>query len=122
MPKHTRRPGRYRYILNSTAVGSDSLSDFRLIAGNNIAKTYHGQTALRVHIPRDVKLTKYASDNYSTTTDNRTLDDIGYDFMIRDEIKKKWVIRNEFKEIPPFEVTSRVASNAIEKKKVGASS
>lgn len=118
MPRQKQRQS-YRYITNGTAVGSDPISHFRLIAGRIIADPYHGDTALRVRIPRDLKLTKYSCDPYSTTEDTRTLDELGYDFMIWDKTKGKWVIRNEFKGQQPCDIPLEVTREALERKKAG---
>lgn len=92
---------RYRYILNGCVLGKDKICDYRLIAGNNIKPSYNGESALRVCIPDDLKLVKYSCDPYSTTEDKRTLDELGYDILIWNERKKKWMKHNEFKGIRP---------------------
>lgn len=122
MPRQKRRQSRYRYVMNGTAVGTDSIKQFRLIAGTNMLDTYHGATALRVRIPKDLALTKYACDPYSTTDDTRTLDELGYDFMVRDNTKGKWVVRNEFKGKRPCDLTLLTTRAVLEKKKVGVPS
>lgn len=38
--------------------------------------------ALRVNIPDDKVLTKYRLDPYSTTEDQRTLNELGYDVLM----------------------------------------
>lgn len=95
---------RYRYVLNGTALGKDKISDFRLIAGNNITSPYDGETALRVNIPDDLILTKYRCDPYSTTRDERTLEELGYDVLIWYQSEKKWKVHNEFKEMRPCDI------------------
>lgn len=92
---------RYRYILSGLALGKDKISDFRLIAGNMIKPSYNGASALRVSIPADLELTKYSSDSYSTTDDQRTLDELGYDILIWDGNKKKWNMNNDLKGLNP---------------------
>ena len=42
-------------------------------------------------------LIKYSCDSYSTTEDNRTLNELGYDILIWNQKKYKWIIHNEFK-------------------------
>lgn len=95
---------RYRYILNGTALGTDKISDFRLIAGNNISTPYNGEVALRVIIPNDLKLIKYSSDPYSTTNDQRTLNELGYDVLVWHEKERKWKVHNEFKGTKPCDI------------------
>lgn len=92
---------KYRYVLCGLVSGSDKISDFRLIASNNIKPSYNGDSALRVNIPDDLKLTKWTRDAYSTTNDNRTLDELGYDILIWDDKKKKWNVRNDLKGTNP---------------------
>ena len=93
---------RYRYVLNGCVLGEDKISDFRLIAGNNISPAYNGEVAIRVEIPNDLKLTKYSCDPYSTTDDERTINELGYDVLIWN--KGKWKIRNEFKGVRPCDI------------------
>lgn len=85
-------------------MGEDKLSDFRLMAGNNIKPSYNGEVALRVNIPEDLKLSKYRSDSYSSTDDERTLEELGYDVLIWYEKNKKWIIHNEFKGVKPCDI------------------
>ena len=119
MPRQKGRRARYRYITNGTVVGSDPISHFRLIGAASKLENYHGATALRVRIPKDLMLTKYTCDSYSTTQDARTLDELGYDFMVRDAVKGRWVIRNEFKGKRPCDVGLQTVRQSLNLK-VGA--
>ncbi|MBP1308989.1 hypothetical protein JOD82_002009 [Paenibacillus sp. 1182] len=96
-----------RYVLNGCAVGSDPISDFRLIAGNNVKSKYDGSIALRVNIPADLELTKYSCDPYSTTNDKRTLDELGYDVLVWRE--GKWKVVNQYKGTRPCDIPYHVA-------------
>lgn len=97
---------RYRYVLCGTALGTDKISSFRLVAANNIKPSYNGESALRVNIPDDLNLEKLSCDSYSTTDDKRTLDELGYDIIIWNSKEKRWIKRNEYKGIMPcnFEI------------------
>jgi hypothetical protein len=95
---------RYRYITNGVVVGEHKIRDYRLIAGNNIKPSYNGKIALRVSIPDDLELEKWSCDPYSTTDDERTLDELGYDVMIWNLKKKKWEIHNEYKGTRPCDI------------------
>lgn len=92
---------RYRYILSGLALGENKISDFRLIAGNMIKPSYNGASALRVNIPANLKLTKHSCDSYSTTDDNRTLDELGYDVLIWNSKSNKWNVNNSLKGLNP---------------------
>ena len=94
---------KYRYILTGIVKGTDKISDFRLVSANNVKPYYHGSSALKVSIPSDLELTKYSCDSYSTTTDSRTLDELGYDVLIWNNVDKKWEVHNEFKHLNPHE-------------------
>lgn len=85
---------RYRYISCGAATHTDKISKFRLIGGNQLI---HKISVIRVEIPNDLKLTKYSCDNYSTTDDARTLDELGCDIMVR--INGKFAIRNDLKRV-----------------------
>jgi hypothetical protein len=98
---------RYRYVLTGVALGEDKISDFRLIAGNNIKPSYDGEVALRVIIPSDLELTKYSCDPYSTTDDDRTLNELGYDLLIWYQEKRKWKVHNELKGTRPCDIYIR---------------
>ena len=104
---------RYRYITNGMVLGTSPIGDFRLIAGNNIKPSYGYMTAIRVNIPDDMELTKYSCDPYSTTDDMRTLDELGYDFMIWNMEKKKWFICNQFKGTMPCDTDLRMRREAV---------
>lgn len=99
---------RHRYITNGVVLGEDIISNYRLIAGNNIKPSYGGESVIRVNIPDDLKLTKYKSDPYSTTDDQRTLIELGYDVLIWNVKKKKWIVRNEFKGTKPCDIPLNV--------------
>lgn len=92
---------KYRYVLSGLALGENKISDFRLIAGNMIKPSYNGQSALRINIPEDLVLSKWISDSYSTTDDERTLNELGYDVLIWDGNKKKWNMNNDLKGLNP---------------------
>jgi len=92
---------RYRYILNGCVLGVDKICKYRLIASNNIKPSYNGKSALRVEIPCDLNLEKWSCDSYSTTEDERTIDELGYDILIWNESKRKWFKHNEYKGTRP---------------------
>jgi len=95
---------RYRYILSGVVLGDGRICDFYLIAGNNIKPEYDGAVAVRVNIPSDLELTKYSCDSYSTTDDQRTMNQLGYDILIWYEKERKWKIHNEFKGVKPANI------------------
>ena len=119
MPPQKGRRSRYRYITNGTVVGSDPIGDYRLIGAARKLEAYHGATALRICIPKDLMMTKYTCDSYSTTEDPRTIDELGYDFMVRDDVKGRWVIRNEFKGQRPCDISLETLHQSLNGK-VGA--
>lgn len=95
---------KYRYVLTGLVDENEPISNFRLIAGNNIGSKYSGATAIRVQIPDDLLLTKYSCDLYATTEDNRTINELGYDVIAYNENTNKWVVLNELKGEQPHEM------------------
>lgn len=97
---------RYRYILNGTASPNEPLSDYRLIANNMISNDI---TAIRITLPDEVELTKYACDPYSTTDSNIKLKDldpvvickINNKFITSNILTKQWLLGS----IKPYEFT-----------------
>jgi len=89
---------RYRYILCGVVNAMDPISDYRLIGANEINEH---SSAIRVNIPYDVKLSKYRCDCYSTTSDTRTLETLGYDVLVN--FNGIWKIRNDLKVYQPHE-------------------
>lgn len=87
---------RHRYIFCGLVNGEDKISNFRLIS--SCTKYSLGQL-IRVNIPDDLKLNHYSGDSYSTTNDNRTLDELGYDCYIF--YKSKWRKFNALKKYQP---------------------
>lgn len=94
-----KRLKKYRYICCGIAKSTDRISDFRLIGGSQLLEE---RVVLRVIIPDDLKLLKYSCDNYSTTEDTRTLEELGCDVMVW--INRKWVIRNDLKHLSINEI------------------
>lgn len=90
---------KYRYILCGLVEGTDEINKFRLLSVG-IAGQY-GSKAIRVNIPDDLLLNKCSCDSYSTTFDNRTLDELGWDVVVWERRKYKWVVHNELKGITP---------------------
>ena len=96
--KSSRRP-IYRYITCGIVNPDDPINIYRLIAGNKIADS---GDCIRVRIPDDMKLTKWSCDSYSGTTDTRTLNELGYDVLVK--INGKWIVRNDLKGIQPHAI------------------
>ena len=87
---------KHRYIFCGVVTGADKISDYRLISKCTKYSLGH---CIRVNIPDDLKLYHYPGDGYSTTDDNRTLDQLGYDVIIF--YKGKWRIFNDLKQYQP---------------------
>jgi len=99
---------RYRYITNGTVLGKDKICDYRLIASNNMTQDFK-HVALRVNLPDDLVLEKWSCDPYSTTEDERTLDELGYDLLVWNRKKKKWLVHNKFKGTRPCDIPLNVS-------------
>ena len=82
---------KYRYISSGCVKPSDEICKFRLIGAPNIG-TF--DSVIRICVD-DIKLDKYSCDCYSTTDDTRSLEEIGYDILVR--INWKLVERNDLK-------------------------
>lgn len=95
-----KRLKKYRYISCGIAKSTDKISGFRLIGGSQLLP--EERVVLRVIIPNDLKLSKYSCDNYSTTEDVRTLEELGCDVMIR--VNGKWIIKNDLKHLAINEI------------------
>jgi hypothetical protein len=89
---------RYRYIWNGGVLGKDKISEYRLISNTVQASN----VVIRVNIPDDLKLTKWSCDSYSTTDDERTLDELGYDILVWKT--NRWIKYNRFKGKTPIEI------------------
>lgn len=95
-----KRLKKYRYISCGIAKSTEKISDFRLIGGSQLFP--EERVVLRVIIPDDLKLSKYSCDNYSTTEDPRTLEELGCDVMVR--VNGKWIIKNNLKHLSINEI------------------
>lgn len=89
---------RYRYILSGAVEPKDKISDFRLISKNPLL---YSNSAIRVFIPDDMELEKWRCDDYSTTSDGRTLEELEYDVVIK--VNGKFIKRNDLKKHAPHE-------------------
>lgn len=110
---------RYRYIAGGGITPDDKISVFRLISGNRKGMLRDLATRsplfIRVQIPDDMKLKKSSADTYSTTNDNRTLQELNYDIVVL--INGKFIVRNDLKkEIKNNVINSvRIYLNQVEK-------
>ena len=97
-----RKRKKYRYISNGCAKPSDPISNFRLIGGNQLKSLdCRFNDVIRVEIPDDMVLEKYACDGYSTTEDTRTLEELKYNVIVR--FKDGFVRRPDFEQRQPDE-------------------
>lgn len=92
-------PRRFRYILCGLVNYDGPISDYRLIGANNLNDA---ASCIRFKLPNNFHLTKYSCDSYSTTDDKRTLNEIGYDVLVK--INGRWVVRNDLKGIQPHTI------------------
>ncbi len=89
---------RSKFILCGLVKGSNKVSDFRLV--HNVRRYCLGG-CVRVNIPDDLTLCTYPRDRYSTTPDNRTLDELGWDCYV--VFKGEWRRFNWLKQLNPCE-------------------
>lgn len=89
---------RSKFILSGIVSGSNKISGFRLV--HNVREYSFGQ-CVRVNIPEDLILRTYHGDGYSITSDNRTLDNLGWDCYI--VFKGEWRRFNWLKQLNPYE-------------------
>ena len=87
-----------KFILSGLVSGSDKISGFRLV--HNVRK-YSSGKCVRVNIPGDLILQTYPGDGYSITSDNRTLDNLGWDCYV--VFKGEWRRFNWLKQLNPYE-------------------
>lgn len=87
---------RHKYIFCGIVKGSDKISSFRLIS--SIRKYSLGEV-VRVNIPDDLQIEHWSGDSYSTTSDPRTLDELGWDCYIL--YKGNWRKFNYLKQFKP---------------------
>lgn len=75
---------RYRYITCGRCSPTEQISSFRIISNVILGRLRKpvGSVIYRVHIPDDLKLEKYDCDEYATTHDPRTLEQLGCDIMM----------------------------------------
>ena len=84
---------KYRYILADTPSLKGPISNFQLYPGNKLGPMVN--LLVRVHIPDNMELTKRSYAYYSVTKDERTLEDLGYDVLVK--LDSKWKVQNVLK-------------------------
>jgi hypothetical protein len=99
---------RTRYIVCGLTEGNVPINRYRLIAGNRLGSK---DIAIRVRLPSDLVLDKYSCDSYSTTKDIRTLNELGYDVIVR--INGRWVVRNDLKGIRPCDIPMKLLHEGL---------
>ena len=90
---------RFRYILCGVIDFDGPINHYRLIGGNNLGDA---ASCVRVKLPNLFHLNKYSCDPYATTNDVRSLNELGYDIMVK--INGRWVVRNDLKPIQPHKI------------------
>ena len=81
---------RYRYILPDAKEPYGPISGLTLYPGNKVGPMTN--LLIRVRIPEDIKLTKRSYAYYSVTDDHRTIEELGYDVLVK--FDSKWKIQN----------------------------
>lgn len=99
-------PRRFRYILCGLVDFDGPISDYRLIGGNNLGDA---ASCIRFKLPELFHMEKYSCDSYSTTDDKRTLNQIGYDVLVK--INGRWVVRNDLKGTQPHKIYHVMSKN-----------
>lgn len=101
---------KYRYILNGLVSPKSRICDYRLIAGNQLGEgDGRNSAAIRVCIPDDMKLEKWSCDDYSTTEDERTIEELGYDVVVR--INGQFIVRNDLKKYEYHKLSTILQQN-----------
>lgn len=90
---------RRRYITTGIVDYDGPISAYRLIASNNLG---NADNCIRVTLPPDLILKKSSCDGYSTTEDQRSLNELGYDIMVK--LNGRWTVFNDLKPIQPHEI------------------
>lgn len=86
----------YRYITASSVKPSSRICDYKLIGGNQLSNDDgRDSIVIRVRVPDDMKIEKLSCDSYSTTEDERTIEELGYDILVR--INGQLIVRNDLK-------------------------
>lgn len=96
------RRTKYRYIGNGHCKQTDPISNYRLVGACKL-HTFLASSYVRVKIPDDMVLEKWSCDEYSTTDDTRTIQELGYDIVVK--INSKWKVMNELKHILPCDIS-----------------
>lgn len=88
---------RYRYII-ANYNPSDPIWKYYLFSNMHIGSLCRepGRVYIRVWIPDDMKLNKGDFNDYSTTDDDRTIADLGYDVIMTQWNGKRKVISSNF--------------------------
>lgn len=90
---------RFRYIRAGIVNFDGPISNYRLISGNNLGDA---ASCIRFKLPNLFHMDKLPCDPYSTTDDTRSLNEIGYDILVK--CNGRWVVRNDLKPIQPHKI------------------
>ena len=93
----SKRP-RYRYITSDTVSPGHAIAAYELRSANQL--TADNLSAIRVAIPKGMKVDYVPAWHCSHTADERTLDELNYEVIIR--VRGRWKVFNELKGTQPF--------------------
>ena len=88
---------KHRYILCGVIWENPEICNYRLVS----KPTYSLGEFVRVNIPNDLELDSYPGDGYSTTSDKRTVHELGCDCYIL--FKGRWRKFNYLKKFEPHQ-------------------
>ena len=109
-----KRP-RYRYITNDVITPGFAISAYELKAANQI--TADTMSAVRVAIPKDMPVKYVPAWHCSSTTDERTLDELNYEVIIR--VRGRWKVMQELKGVQPFDYHKELKKYGYHKTGIG---
>lgn len=92
-----KRP-RYRYITSQTISPAQSVASYDLHSANQL--TAENMSAVRFAVPRGMNVKYAPAHKCSHTSDERTLDALDYDIIVR--MRGRWKVMNELKGVQPY--------------------
>ena len=110
----SKRP-RYRYITSEVVSPAHAVAGYELRSANQL--TADKMSAIRIAVPRGMGVKYSPADKCSFTTDERTLEDLNYDVIIR--MRGRWKVTNELKGVQPFKHADALKSMGYQATPVG---
>lgn len=106
---------RYRYITSETMSPKHAIASYELHSARQL--TADNMSAIRIAVPKGMNVKYVPKHKFSQTSDERTLEDLNYEVIVR--MRGRWKVVDELKGVQPFEYDRELKKRGYHKTATG---